>query len=431
MDTARRKRRDLIQNLLIALLSVSAVVLFTQAQLYNLDISGGYLDRLTGGAGGTGSSALSESTDLSAPVRVAVSGAYGRYGNVTLTTSDDAFNNPLSSLGQLLGEALGSATTFTSASRETFLEALSLPSVYYDFLSPLPLTVLGQLLGEEPSAGQLTARRLVIFTDDSQQVSLCMWDGEDSYTLCSTAVSAEDLNNVVNSYELGTASLALDFAQSDPLFAGVDPCSLLPNQLPQLPVLTAAESISSTDSLLTALGFNPNTKFRYTETDGTQVIKEGSRSLRISPNGTVFYQSGGSTTVALRPNEESPSLQDAAARTGSLLHGLTTLYSESVTLYLESIAQNGETTLLSFGYQYAGVPIRFSDGGCAAEVQLNGSTVVSLTLRLRQYAVSEDLSPLLPLRQALAIAGISDGGELSIGYVDRGGTSVNASWLLE
>ena len=34
--TARRRRRNLIQNIAIALLSVSAVLLFAQLQLYNL-----------------------------------------------------------------------------------------------------------------------------------------------------------------------------------------------------------------------------------------------------------------------------------------------------------------------------------------------------------------------------------------------------------
>ena len=37
MDAARHKRRNLIQNIVIACLTVSAVFLFAQLQLYNLD----------------------------------------------------------------------------------------------------------------------------------------------------------------------------------------------------------------------------------------------------------------------------------------------------------------------------------------------------------------------------------------------------------
>lgn len=48
-QTARRRRRNLIQNIAIALLSVSAVLLFAQLQLYNLGTSEDplYLERLT------------------------------------------------------------------------------------------------------------------------------------------------------------------------------------------------------------------------------------------------------------------------------------------------------------------------------------------------------------------------------------------------
>ena len=50
MDAARHKRRNLIQNIVIACLTVSAVFLFAQLQLYNLDTTedSHYLERLTG-----------------------------------------------------------------------------------------------------------------------------------------------------------------------------------------------------------------------------------------------------------------------------------------------------------------------------------------------------------------------------------------------
>ena len=50
-QAARRRRRNLIQNIAIALLSVSAVLLFAQLQLYNLDLTEdqNYFQRLSGG----------------------------------------------------------------------------------------------------------------------------------------------------------------------------------------------------------------------------------------------------------------------------------------------------------------------------------------------------------------------------------------------
>ena len=88
-------------------------------------------------------------------------------------------------------------------------------------------------------------------------------------------------------------------------------------------------------------------------------------------------------------------------------------------------------TELQFGYQINGLPIRFSDGSCAAEVTLTGTSVTRLSLRFRQYATADSATALLPLRQALAIAAGHSGAEMAIGYADSGSDSVSAAWLLE
>ena len=58
------------------------------------------------------------------------------------------------------------------------------------------------------------------------------------------------------------------------------------------------------------------------------------------------------------------------------------------------------------------------------------SVVTALTLRFRQYADAGEMSLLLPLRQALAIAARQEGAELSIGYLDNGETA-SARWLAD
>ena len=101
MDAARHKRRNLIQNIVIACLTVSAVFLFAQLQLYNLDTTEDphYLERLTGTLPDESPSQLRE---FPAPVRVVITDSYGRYGSLDLTTNSSSF----SALG--LREALGS-----------------------------------------------------------------------------------------------------------------------------------------------------------------------------------------------------------------------------------------------------------------------------------------------------------------------------------
>ena len=423
MEDSRRQRRDFLQNVIIVLLALSAVALFAQTQLYNLGATR-YISQLTGAdtAGETASAA--QSTDLVAPVRVAVTGTYGRCGKVTLTTADEEFT---SSLGRLLGDALGSAKSYTACSEQEFQQALNNSSVYYDFLNPLPLSILAGLVGTSGEES-ISARQLAVCDQGPAGVRLFLWDGGTHCRVSATAVSPEDLAAVVDRYEPGTADFAFD--TDEPKAAQLAPLSLLPIKVPVLPVLTAAIPASETDLILTAFGFNPRTNYRYTESADTEVVKEGNRTLRIRTDGMVLYSANNEPALTVESADaEHPTAREAASGASLLLSALLT--AEDATPYLESISQSGTTTVLRFSYQTGGVPIRFSNGNCAAEVTLSGSAVSRVSLHLRRYTASADASALLPLRQAIAIAARTPGAELSVGYADNGGGTVSAAWLAD
>lgn len=423
MDTKARRRRDLLQNIAIALLSVTALVLFTQSQLIFLGAGSGYLSRLSGAGSDSGGRPIPEETAvLAAPVRVAVTGDYGRYGSLCLTTADASF----APLRRRLEEALGSAQTFAPATAEAFRSALAGTSLYYDFLSPLPLSLLAGPEGGARAEEGLSVRRLVIAAE-GEAVRLYLWDGGDGYYSSGTAVPPESLAETAEGYELGSAIFAMD--RPGTAFDALEPCSLLPAELPALPVLSAANALDSGDRVLSALNFNPHTKSRYVDSGGTEVIMEGDRSLSLRPDGTALYKSGGDGAVTLPGAGEHAALREAVQGSAALLNTLLGGTAGDAALYLESVRQSGDTVTLQFGYQTGGVPIRFSDGGHAAQVTLNGPVVSALSLRFRQYTADRDPSLLLPLRQALAIAGDHPGAELTLGYADQGGGTVSAAWL--
>ena len=421
MEEQRRSRRNLIQNILITLLSLSAVMLFAQTQFYSLNLPDG------GTAPQAGPSlSASPAADLTAPVRVAVTGDYGRYGSVALNTGDSGFADPL---GRRLLEALGSARDYTACTRSDFLRALEGPSLYYDFIEPLPLSILAALLGggEEVSPREdLSARRLLI-APQQNGVSLYLWDGGESCFRAVTAVSADNLEQVISRYELGDASFAMDGGEGPVRL--LDPCSLLPGEPPSLSAFTMGDPLAGgTDWLLLALGFNPRSRTRHTESNGTELIMDGDRTLRIRPDNSVRYQSGDDPSLSVKAAGELPTAREAALGAGTLLGGLLSPVCGEAQLWLQNIRRNGNVTVLRFGYQAGGVPIRFQDGGYAAEVTLTGTAVTSLVLRFRQYNPTGESSLLLPLPQALAVAAANPGKELSIGYVERNG-ECRACWL--
>ena len=233
---------------------------------------------------------------------------------------------------------------------------------------------------------------------------------------------------MVSRYELGNAFFAYESEEEGAQKLAF--YSLLSDTEPQLPQLAAVSSLSDPSRLMAALGFNPNTQNRYWESESTEVISESNgRTLRLSTNGTLAYQSGNDSTLSIQAEGELPSLVEAFTEVSRLLNELAAPSLGDAQLYLEQIQQLGASTTLRFGYQCGGVPIRFADGGSAAYVILSGTTVTSMELLLRQYTATETDSLLLPLRQALAIA--SEGVELSIGYADNGGDTVSAAWLAD
>ena len=418
MGEQRQDRRNLVQNILITLLALSAAVLFTQTQLYNLNLT-------TSEAPSGPAQSAAPAAELAAPVRTAVTGDYGRCGGLTCTTGDPVFADPL---GRRLLEALGSARDYAPCSRGDFLRALRGPSLYYDFLEPLPLSVLAGLLGggEDVSPREdLSARRLLIVPQEGGAV-LYLWDGGENCFRASTAVSSDSLEQVISRYELGDASFAMD---GGGLERELDPCSLLPAQPPELPSFTLGDPLAGgTDWFLSALGFNPRSRTRHTESSGTELIIDGDRTLRIRPDNTIHYQSGNEPILRVKAAGDLPTAREAALGAGSLLGSLLAPVSGELQPWLQSLRRSGDVTALRFGYQLKGVPVRFQDGGFAAEITLTGSAVTALSLRFRQYNAAEEPSLLLPLPQALAVAAASPGKELSIGYVERGG-ECRAYWL--
>lgn len=423
MSEHSRKRRDFIQNITIAVLCVSAVLLFAQTQIYNLGVNSSLVAFLSGHDLQVAPVSPSQ-TDalLTAPVRIAAASTFGRYGNVTLSTDDDAFEP----LRGLLEQALASANDLTGSSQEDFWAALETTGVYYDFLSPLPLSLLAELVrttGEDT----VTARYLVISGGEGN-VTLYLWDGALGYYRCGTSITPESLEQIVNQYELGNACFA--FECPDPNAQSAAPQSLFLEEAPVLPQLTISIPLADTDRLLTALDFNPNTQYRYLDAGGAEVVREGDRTLRIHTDGTIAYTSS-TNLLSATASEDPPALLEAVSTANSLLHSLLPADSDAE-LYLESVRQVGPNTTLSFGYQAGGVPIRFSDGESAAEITMVGQMISNLTFRVRQYTLEGTDSLLLPLRQALAIhASAHVGSELFIGYTDSGTGKVNAGWLAE
>jgi len=411
-----KKHINLLQNILILLLSASALLLIirqqTESSLFSL---------LTGvqGGGTAAESSAENLTSVESVVRVAVSGAYGRYGALHMTSTSDGF----AGIRNLLQEALGSAGTPAACSEQDFRAALESVSVYCDWTVPLPMPVVAGMVGASAPAGELTVRRMVLAVE--QDTVTLIFTDDASYLHCTTKVSTESVLNFISGVQMDTVAFAYELEG-----ASTSPYALLhTGQLQNYPLLTSASAAQPTDPLLSALGFNPNTNSRYTESNGTEVVRDGERTLRIEPDSTLLYDSGGSSVpeLSITASGESPSIDDAVL---CAFRSLSRLISNSdAGLCLRSVQTTQRGWLVTFDYHVNGVLLRLSSGEPAAQAEVDATGVTGFVIRLRRYSASESQNTLLlPLLQALAIVSDGSGGELSICYVDSG-SSAAAAWL--
>lgn len=426
MSGQRSDTIDFFQNIAIALLSALALFLFSRTEIFSLAWDA-LADSFQFVSEPSASGAESVSANvLTVPLRFAATGVYGgvygRYVNVAANTGETRFR----AVRQLFADALEPQTPFDEITQSAFLDSIRGTSLYCDFLTPLPLSVLSGLM-EAPCDDERLTRSMAL-TKEANGVNLLLWDGDGRYYTRAAPVSRRELEDTVGRYELGNGVFAADLAETDDAYRKIAPLSLFASETPSMPVYSAVGGISDADKLLTAFRFNPLTKKRYTEANSTEVIMEGTRSVRVRTNGSVYYQSGGRGDLSVDAAGDVPTSWEAVKDCAALLNGILLAQGCAAVRPLE-VRREGENAVLRFGYALNGAPVSFSDGGSAAVVTLERKKIASVELRPRRYAATDTQSLLLPLAQALGVAGLYPGAELRLGYQDTGGSRLSAQWF--
>ena len=237
----KAKLLDRLQNLAIAVLSLSFLFLLVQTPLFGdagdttiaSTVRGWFTDRQTSAAEEPDSLAA-----LTVPVRIVQSNDFIRSGLDALTTADDAFET----VGSFLGEAIGSARGISSVSENTFLSALDGSGLYFAFACDLPLEVLSARLGvQSPTARQLDVRRCLLSLDGEDTATLYLQDTKQGVYRFSTAVSAASVKDYLESQDGGNADFARSLGEE---YASLSPYTLVFDSVSARRVLSAANALS-------------------------------------------------------------------------------------------------------------------------------------------------------------------------------------------
>ena len=441
------------KDLLILLLAVSAVYLLGRTQLY--DSGGGQswlsgvLSLLPGGrnepsaqpAGGWGQGGVMR------PARIALRSDVSRYG---VQYDSEKVADLFAQLINPLSDALAGAEAPTAVGQRVWREALTAarPSVYLDFLGPIPLADLDAWLSGGRSANPNltgTARRMLLAqTGDGDVVLYYINENDGLYYACKTSPSLWDRlaalvdgvpNNAVFAFEDSARYGALApytlLCQEAPLprqYAVTNPILLLS----PLPNPVSLDGSPELDEFVRGLSFHPQSYTAYAVTDGVS-LQEGGDRLTITGDGVVTFRAAGEENARYPvASAEEPTLWEMVDGAWAFVEKNVGALCGDAWLYLSSLEELPEGGAeVCFSYQLDGADVLVGSEGYAARIVVRGGAITEFTLQLRSYtATGETTLVLQELRAAAAMEALdAEGSELLLCYQDRGGSPIAAGWI--
>lgn len=421
----RDKRRAIEwgKDALIALLTLSAAWLLTMTPLVQ---DSGVLGLLSPRESpGTGLP-VEGSGRMMRPVRLAVTGAGGRYG---VQYDEERLEELFLPLGALLGDALSSAGEPASITEAEWRNCLGEgKNIYFDFQGEAPLAALGRWLQSQEAAGTELdgcARRVLLCAGAGDQVLLCWQEaGSGQFFRCPTALTQTlHLDPMVERITPNGAHFAFE---SQELARLLDPYTLVAEGEQggaEYAVSVPLEGAAGTGKTLEALSFSGQ---NHAAVSGGEVYLDGGDRLVVDGGGTVTYR-------AAQPGKYpvGPTLADGVDGARALAERTLGAMCGEARLYLISAREEESGLRVNFGYLLDGCAVRLDGGGWAAEFWVREGFITQFTLRFRSYAASGERALLLPIDKAAAmLPDLTDGRrELVLQYWDGGGERVSPSWV--
>ena len=426
MDKGKKRLRavELLKDVLIVLLTCSALWLMTRTQLLEFlreeDAQSDVYQAQ--------SSALE---NTARPLRITAS-VMGETGlglcgiQYDQTAADDLFQR----VAGLLAEALSSAGQPEQITRAQWEKALTTPpAVCLDFQGEIPMEILSGWLTGETMEESARVRRLVLGVW-KESVALYYRD-EESGRYC------RRLSEVANSQHLVEAIASLRdngafYAFQSEQYRWLAPDTLISQATPTPGAYQAgnpvAQGQSSLEWVIGTLGLPVSSGSFYSVGD-EWVARMGGSNLRLSAAGVLEYhgEEGGSL-FAVSPQPESASLFDAAEACRQLAVGTLGAGAGQARLYLSAIREGEDGLEVEFDYCLDGIPVCLEDGAAAWFLVQDGQ-ITRFILRFRSYTEGGTSASVLPLPQAAAAMEALDleGAELLLVYNDTGET-VSPSW---
>lgn len=425
----RSKGLEILKNIVIALLTLSVVVLAItvysdstlsgakQLQQWQQQLTRLFRDenyRLE-----YASESLSSST-AAKPITISVRNSFGRQ---TTRYDAEALESAYEALGGLLGEALETAGEPQEVRTIDWRGALQQPGIYYAYSDPLPTQLLSGWLEVQGTLLTVTDRLVLCQQEDGIYLYCAISGG---YLRAETAVDETRFTELTEACRPDGSAFVLEL-ETD-AYDRLDKETIL--SMRSAISIAEVRSENSVDSALTTdlasmFGFNPYGN-SYTTSEGTQIYEESTRSLAIAADGTLTVRNSG--TQEGRFLADSATDEALVEYSRALLEEICGEIRADGKLQLTGLIRSGSEVSLTFDYFVNGIRVQ-NGTGSAARVLFSGTRLSELKVLLRTYSLTGGMYSLLPERQTAAI--VEKGTRLKLCYSDRGAELLGAGWNRE
>lgn len=414
----KERLRSILRRAAIVLLVVTAVLLLRQTEFFSSARSGPAAVETS--EWGSVAAANAEASAALRPRAVAVRSAdgTGRASVVDGENTQQAFRR----VSAFLGEALGSAGEPEEIGEAEFRDALRTENVLVDPGALYPLELLSDWLGIGAGGVRGWSGDLLCLVVEGERVSLCFRDGAGGFYRCATAAQAETLSARIAEFQGARAS----FAYENPLLEGVEPYFLVSSVMPELKTVSAASSAETVgmEALTASVGMNSRLVTSYYDADGTLVLNEDEKALRLSRDGTMSYRAPDTPVKAA--GEDLTAAVNLAYRLAENSAGRGCGDAEVCFAGVET-QENGWYTVF-FDYSLRGVPVLLPEGR-AVTVTVGDGAVRWAQAALRRYSFGEEPEAVLPALQAAAAAAAQGVETPALVYLDAG-DHVRCDWVV-
>ena len=419
-----RKTIELIKTILILLLALNGLFLAWRTGLFSDAIAAfpliGNVAQFMRPTTSPEEPRATITQEAARPISIVITNEQGeRFG----VRSDTARKNSIyDSVVSIMGEAIGSASNFDEISAQQWREALSGPSVLFEYITPMNLQILIEWFGSGTSEIDEDAyvRHIFIsFGEDRSRLYFRQYPsgryfGADT---ASTAGKAQELSNYLPNGALFAFEIG-DMGHDNAPYQLILPGTYHPD-------IRSDIASSQQEMLETAL----NVFGHYAEglpttyTSGDAIVGVGTQfNIRVSQDGQVLYRRTGAPEAdVIEPDFTLSELIELAR---VIVENSVGEKSGEAEVKFEAIRYVDGIYTVYFGYYIAGGRVYLHEDRHAAVIAVASGIVIDAELNFRSFFLSGDYTRLLPERQALAAAG----GEFILSYSDTGQELIHPAW---